>query len=410
MKGTRTSNKIQWTVALGAAGAWFGQHCGAGFASGVQEITYFVNAGALSLVTTLVPMLIIGIAFYYLGEYAREIHAESYRDVALTLYSPRPRVGRIMLLVYDLIILASVLVMSSSTLAGAGSLLNETLGIEYTLATFLFMLAVVAISMLGARFLAKANLPISILLVASLLIIVIALIGANGQNLGEIVSTGDTFGADPAGVVLNVVSYTLTQTGFAGAYMAIAGQFTSKRETRIMAVTGIIINTVMLLLVSLAVLSGMPGIAHEDLPILVMIRDGFGSGSILFTFYSISLLLAYISTADVVAATSRFGKLINPHGKFNQVAVDAVIAIVLLACSLALAQFGIRALVDVAYRALGLLRGPVYLAGGLIFAPIRLRAIRRARTEVADEVRDPAGAPASVAPVPELSDLAIPEH
>lgn len=383
MGGKRSGSKpkIQWAVALGAAGAWFGQHCGAGFASGVQEITYFVNAGWLSLFTTLVPMLIIGIAFYYLGEYAREIHASSYKDVALTLYSSNRTIGKVMLFVYDLIIMASVLVMSSSTLAGAGSLLNETLGIDYTLATVLFMFVVVGISMFGAQFLAKLNLPMSIVLVGGLVIIAVALIGGNWDNLSGIIASRETFGAEPGSIVMNAISYTLTQTGFAGAYMAIAGQLTSKTETRTMAIAGIVINTGMLLLVSLAVLSGMPGIADEDLPILIMIRDMFGSGSILFAFYSLSLFLAYVSTADVVAATSRFGSLVNRNGRFNQVVVDAVIALVLLTCSILLAQFGIRALVDVAYRGLGMLRGPVYLAGGLIFAPIRLRQLRRARAE-----------------------------
>lgn len=380
-KGSGSKPKIQWAVALGAAGAWFGQHCGAGFASGVQEITYFVNAGWLSLFTTLMPMLIIGIAFYYLGEYAREIHASSYKDVALTLYSSNRTIGKVMLFVYDLIIMASVLVMSSSTLAGAGSLLNETLGIDYTLATVLFMFVVAGISMFGAQFLAKLNLPMSIVLVGGLVVIAVALIGGNWDNLSGIIASRETFGAEPDSIVMNVISYTLTQTGFAGAYMAIAGQFTSKTETRTMAIAGIVINTGMLLLVSLAVLSGMPGIADEDLPILIMIRDMFGSGSILFAFYSLSLFLAYVSTADVVAATSRFGSLVNRNGRFNQVVVDAIIALVLLTCSILLAQFGIRALVDVAYRGLGMLRGPVYLEGGLIFAPIRLRRLRRARVE-----------------------------
>ncbi len=300
MGGKRSGSKpkIQWAVALGAAGAWFGQHCGAGFASGVQEITYFVNAGWLSLFTTLVPMLIIGIAFYYLGEYAREIHASSYKDVALTLYSSNRTIGKVMLFVYDLIIMASVLVMSSSTLAGAGSLLNETLGIDYTLATVLFMFVVAGISMFGAQFLAKLNLPMSIVLAGGLVVIAVALIGGNWDNLSGIIASRETFGAEPDSIVMNVISYTLTQTGFAGAYMAIAGQFTSETETRSMAIAGIVINTGMLLLVSLAVLSGMPGIADEDLPILIMIRDMFGSGSILFAFYSLSLFLAYVSTAE----------------------------------------------------------------------------------------------------------------
>lgn len=378
MKETRHGG-IQWSIALGAAGAWFGQHCGAGFASGLQEITYFVGAGWLSVFTTLVPMVVIGCAFFFLGEYAREIHATSYKDVALTLYSSRKPVGTVMLFIFDLIVMASVLVSSSSVMAGAGALLNETLGLEYTLATVLFMFAIVVISMFGAKFLAKANLPISIVLVGSLLVIAVALIGANWDSLVTIVTTRETFGVEPLEAVENMLYYTCMQTGFAGAYMAIAGQFTSKRESQIMATAGIVINTGMLFLVSMAVLSGMPGVVGENIPILTMIQQAFGSGSVLFTFYSLSLFLAYVSTADVVAATSRFGVLINRNGRFNQVVVDALLAIVLLVASLLLAQLGIQTLVDVAYRALGLLRGPVYLIGGLIFAPIRLRQIRARR-------------------------------
>lgn len=371
--------KVQWAVALGAAGAWFGQHCGAGFASGLQEITYFVNAGWVSAFTTLIPMVVIGTAFYFIGEYAREIRATSYKDVATTLYSKNSVIGNVMLVIFDLIVMASVLVSSSSVMAGAGALLNETLGWDYTIATIVFAAAIVVISMFGARVLAEINLPMSVVLIGGLLIIAVALIGANWGNLEAIFAAGETFDAQPGDVIGNVLYYTCMQTGFAGAYIAIAGQFTSSKDSKVMAVTGIVINTGMLLLVSMAVLSGMPGIASEDIPILIMVRDCFGSGSVLFTFYSISLLLAYVSTADVVAATSRFGVLVNRKKRYNQVVVDAILAIVLLGASLLLAQFGIRALVDVAYRALGLLRGPVYLLGGLVFAPIRLRQIRARR-------------------------------
>lgn len=296
------------------------------------------------------------------------------------LYSKNRIVGNVMLLIFDLIVMASVLVSSSSVMAGAGAPLNETLGWDYTVATIVFACAIVVISMFGARVLAEINLPMSVILIGGLLIIAVALIGANGGNLEAIFAAGETFGAEPVDIVGNVLYYTCMQTGFAGAYIAIAGQFTSSRDSRVMAVTGIIVNTGMLLLVSMAVLSGMPGIAQEDIPILIMVRDCFGSGSVLFTFYSISLFLAYVSTADVVAATSRFGVLVNRRKRYNRVVVDAILAIILLAASLLLAQLGIRTLVDVAYRALGLLRGPVYLVGGLVFVPIRLRQIRARRS------------------------------
>lgn len=370
---------IQWSMALGAAGAWFGQHCGAGFASGLQEITYFVSAGWLSVFTTLVPMVIIGVAFYFLGEYAREIHAHSYKDVASTLYSSNPGVGRVMLFVYDLIIIGSVLIFTSSTVAGAGTLLNQTLGWDYTFSTVLFAVGIVVISMFGARVLAVINFPMSVVLIASLLAIAVSLIDANGASLEQVFEAQETFGAEPTSVITNMLYYTLIQTGFAGAYMAIAGQFNSKTESRIMAISGIVINAGMLLLVSLAVLSGMPNIADEEIPILALVNQHFGSGSILYAFYTISLFLAYISTSDVMAATSRFGVLVNKEGKYNQIVVDAILAVIMLAGSLLIAQLGIKTIVNFAYKGIGLLRGPVYLAGGLIFAPYRLHKMRAKR-------------------------------
>lgn len=374
--GTKRS-KIQWTVALGAAGAWFGQHCGAGFASGLQEISFFVNAGWLSLITTLVPMIVIGISFYFVGEFARHIEAHSYKDVALNLFPENKMFSRILLAAFDLVVLSSVIVTSSTTIAGAGILLAQTTGMDYGIATIIFSAAIVVISMFGARFLAKLNLPLSIVLVTSLLGIALAIISANSENLATIVTTHETFGAGMGTTIKNMLLYTGMQTGFTSAYIAIAGQFDCKGDNKVMAISGIIINTGMLLIVSVAVLSGMPEIASADIPILALVQQHFGAASPLFGFYALSLFLAYVSTADVVAATSRFGVLFNPTGGRNQVVIDAILGIVLLTGSLVLAQLGIHTLVDQGYKLLGAFRGPVYLAVGLIFAPWSLHRMHR---------------------------------
>lgn len=392
--GTKRS-KIQWTVALGAAGAWFGQHCGAGFASGLQEISFFVNAGWLSLLTTLVPMTIIGLSFYFIGEFARRIKARSYKDVALALFPNQKWAGRALLALFDLVVLSSVIVTSSTTIAGAGTLLNQTLGINYVLATVLFSAAIVVISMFGARFLAKLNLPLSIALVGSLLVIAVSIIGANAGNLETIVSTRETFGMGTGDALKNMVLYTFFQTGFTSAYIAIAGQFGCKEDNKVMAISGIVINTGMLVLVTAAVLSGMPGVVGEDIPILTLVQQHFGSASPLFGFYSLSLFLAYISTADVVAATSRFGVLFNPNGGRNQVVIDAVLGIALLTISLLLAQLGIQTLVNQGYKMLGTFRGPVYLAAGLIFSPLAIRRLKRGV-----KVEAPVVAPATIEELP----------
>lgn len=373
--------KIQWVVALGAASAWFGQQCGAGFASGLQTITYFTSAGWLSIFTTLFPMAVLGLVFYFMGEYAREIKATSYKDVALTLYSKNEKIGKVMLTFFDLIIMGSVLITSSSTIAGAGTLMERSFGMNYLLATIIFTIAIVIISMFGARFLAMISLPMMVVLIGMLASIAILIITSNWSDIVTIVSSHDTFGTSTGTAIGNMLYYTGLQVGFVGAYMAIAGSFGRKEDNKVMAITGAIINGGMLALVSLAVLSRMPGVKEDAIPILSIVAEHFGENSIFSLFYSISLFLAYISTADVVAATSRFGVLINRDGKHNQVLVDAILGAVLLTISLLLAQFGVKAIVNQGYKLLALLRGPIYIAGGLIFAPIRLRQIRAERAQ-----------------------------
>lgn len=371
--------KIQWVVALGSAAAWFGQQCGAGFASGLQTITYFTSAGWLSIFTTLFPMAILGLVFYFMGEYAREIKATSYKDVALTLYSDNKAIGKIMLTFFDLIIMGSVLITSSTTVAGAGELMQRTMGMNYLVATILFTILIVIVSMFGAKVLAKISLPLMSALVAMLFIISVLLIRENWSGVETIITAKETFGTSAGTAIGNMLYYTGLQVGFIGAYISIAGQFGCKEDNKVMAITGTIINGGMLALVSLAVLSRMPGIKDDAIPILSMVTERFGENSILSAFYTLSLYLAYISTADVVAATSRFGVLINKNGKRNQIVVDAILACVLLSISLLLAQLGVKTLVNSGYKVLSLLRGPIYITGGLIFAPIRLKQIRQKR-------------------------------
>ena len=214
--------KIQWVVALGAAFAWFGQHCGSGFFSGLQMVKYFTNAGWLSLFTTMFPFVVLGFVFYYMGEYARLIHAKSYKDVAETLYSKNKMIGNVMVTFFDIIIMGSVLITSSTVLAGAGTLMNQAFGINYTFATVLFTGVVVLISMFGATVLAKINLPLGIVMTGTIVIVAFALISKNWGGLAEVVKSKDTFGVSSGTAIGNMLYYTGLQTGFCGAFMSIA--------------------------------------------------------------------------------------------------------------------------------------------------------------------------------------------
>ena len=56
--------KMLIPAVIGVAAVWFGSHAGAGFATGRQEVSYFVKFGWTSIWTGLIAMLITGVAVY----------------------------------------------------------------------------------------------------------------------------------------------------------------------------------------------------------------------------------------------------------------------------------------------------------------------------------------------------------
>ena len=373
------SAKVQWVLVLGTAFAWFGQHCGAGFCSGVQIVTYFGTSGYRSIVMTVVPFIVLGITFYLIGEYARRINAQSYKDVAGTLYSDSPVGSRIGIALWDIVVLSNVLISGGTVMAGGATLLEETFGMNYFVASVLFALCIVVICMFGAVGLAKISLPLVSALVVVLCIVAGILVGENQSGLAAVITGRETFDMPMKTSVMNTVLYTGLASNFIGAYMAIAPKFNSSKDTKVMAVTGAVLNAFMLSLMSLALLSEMPEISASKLPILAMIRERFGNFGPLTLIYQVGLFLAYVTTGvgNVFAATSRFGLLVNRSGKKNQKVVDAALGMLFLAAAVAIAQFGLAALVSKGYKFLSTLRFPIYVLGTLIFVPIRFRQMKK---------------------------------
>lgn len=368
----KTRTKVQWALVLGTACTWFGQHCGAGFASGKQVTTYFAGSGWLALFMPVIPFIVLGFVMYLMGEYSRRIGAKSYKDVALTLYSSNPTVGRIMLFVWDVSLMLNIFISGGAVVAGCSTLLNQQLGIPYPVASVLFATIVALICMFGAKVMARISLGIVSVLIACLCVVAFALLSQNWGTLGEIIGQRQNFGASTSLTITNTIFYTGIGSTFIVPLTSMAGEFKSKKDTKVMAVSGALMNGLTLLFVTLAVLTGMPAAAGSELPVLDMLNNQFGGSGILALVYQIALFLAYLTMADVFAAIQRYGALFNKSGKRNQAVIDGILCVVFLLCAILIAQFGLAALVDKGYKIQSFLRLPLYVGCTLIFVPIRL--------------------------------------
>lgn len=279
------NKKIRWALVLGTAAAWFGQHCGSGFCSGVQVAMYHGRLGVLSLLSTVIPFIMLGFAFYNMGEYARRIQANSYKEVASTLYSDNKGVGKTALLLWDISVLSNVLISGGAVIAGASTLLEQSFGINYAMGSILFAVAVTIICMFGAIGLTRISLPLVGIMVTLICIVAGVLVHENWSGLTRIVMTCDTFEATPLLAVKNTILYTGLASNFICAFMAIAPKFENSKETKYTAISGAILNCFMLSFVSIALLSQMPEIGDAKLPIFTMISERFGANGPLTVIY-----------------------------------------------------------------------------------------------------------------------------
>ncbi len=51
-------------LSIGIASVWFSSHCGAGFASGTQEVSYYVRHGWTAVILPIFSMTGVGLLMY----------------------------------------------------------------------------------------------------------------------------------------------------------------------------------------------------------------------------------------------------------------------------------------------------------------------------------------------------------
>ena len=86
---------------------------------------------------------------YIVAEYSRLIKAKSYRDVGVSIYWDNPVVGRIALLLWDILIFMSSITLLGSCVAGFGAQLNQLFGMPYWIGCAFFIIAMVLLLSFG---------------------------------------------------------------------------------------------------------------------------------------------------------------------------------------------------------------------------------------------------------------------
>ena len=108
--------KIVIPAVIGVAAVWFGSHAGAGFATGRQEVSYFVKFGWHSIWVGLFAMLITSIAVYLALEIARLYNVHDYRSWLTKLFEPYHQVPAVL---WEVFYLYGAILAAGAAIAGA---------------------------------------------------------------------------------------------------------------------------------------------------------------------------------------------------------------------------------------------------------------------------------------------------
>lgn len=365
----KKNHNAGFAVCFSIASAWFGTHCGSGFATGAQGVSFWTSYGAYAVFLPIISVAIMAIVAYIQWEFCRQNKTYDYRSYANKLFSPYDKVFAT---IYELLFIAIMVMGVSSVFAGAGQLISQMFGFPYVPSVIAVMALVVVLNMFGTKLLVASSSILSVILIAVIVIIAFLCIGKNGGHFAEVVSTWQTEGS-LAKAILSGVLYGSFQCIILGATTNLSEDIATSEDSRLSAVLGLVMNGAMMVLLTYMLLCYYPEVNSEQLPVLAAVSE-LGI-PMLETGYSIMVFLAFMTTA--ITCIGAILKRVEGFGAeqiSNITARRALYSAILILVCFGIAQFGLLAIVKKGYTAVGYLGIPFVIIPTLIIGTKKIKA------------------------------------
>lgn len=367
---TVKKGKMFTPVSIGAATVWFSTHCGAGFASGTQELQYFANHGWYGVFFPFLTIFIIAMTYYVGAETARQTDKWTYHDWALEAYKPISLLGSIMI---EITIVITTIAASAACIAAGATLGQQQFGWPPFLGSLLMFLIVLFLSIFGEKVVRNNAMIMTVAIISIVIIVLVAglvkfapdikqlfaerYVNPNATKWVVVGSATQTVPASVGNAFLWALTYAGFQMGIIGAFANSFKGAKHKSETKGAVIFGYILNALMLSGVVLLIFAGMPEVYTDAkakvLPTLYMV--GQIDMPILSVLYPILLFLALVTTA--VGLTFSLVERLNPYvlkNLANEKVRKGIIAAIVLIVIWAVSSLGLMWVVQVAYKYLGI--------------------------------------------------------
>ena len=365
-----SKNKYFTSISIGVATVWFSTHCGAGFASGTQELQYFANHGWFGVFMPIITFAIIAFTYYIGLETARQTDKWGYDLWSKEAFGSA---SKLLTPAMDFSIIITTIAATAATIATGGLLGNQYLGLPVAVGSIAMFIIVTILCIFGENLVRKnAMIMTSAILVIISIVLVAGLIkfapdiarlfreGYVNPNSAKwsISGSADTV----PGNIGNSLLWGLTYAGFQiSAIGGIAASFKGgsfKQEAKGAMIMGAVINILMLVGICLLIFSQMPHIyldeATRKLPTVFIVNQL--NIPVLAVLYPILLFLALITTAVgfIFGMVQRLDPYVLKNMDSKPVLRKAIISFVCLLVCYTVSKLGLMWVVQVAYKYLGI--------------------------------------------------------
>lgn len=369
-------------LAMGVAFVAFTTQFGGGFASGAQIYQYFINYGIWCLVLPIVTQGLYALFFWYGMRYAYKHKTYDYRSFSDKFYG---KTRFVMSNLYEICYLIMIGTASAAAFATGGSTIAALFDIPYWLCTVIIGAFIFAIALFGTNVVRKCASTLSVLIIIGLVLVLVPNIIAQWGTIVESASrmmsgemaviSKESGNFGPA--LWSAVLYFFFQLASVSVMYQHMEDITDVRQINRAAVGMFICNflAMELSIIGLLAVSFASQLVTAEVPMLVLVQQGVGSG-ILTPIISILIILGAISTAVnmisgiVTRCVNAVEKRIRDSRRKSQghLARNAVFTLLFTFLAFAIAQFGLMTVVSKGYAYLG------YAALITLFIPFVLHA------------------------------------
>jgi uncharacterized membrane protein YkvI len=372
--------KMMLPAVVGVAAVWFGSHAGAGFATGRQEVSYFVKFGWHAIWVGLFAMLVTAVAVYLALEIARLYNVHDYKSWLVKLFEPYHQVPAVL---WEIFYLYGAILAASAAIAGAADLVRKTLHLPYMVAVVIIAIFLLLLTIFGSALVRNASTAMSVFIISALSVVVILGIKLGGSHMIGVVKAR-TSTAGFGTILWMAFIYGSFQSILVAPIISVSEPLKSRKSSVVASLMGFLINGGMLVIVCIMLLGFFPAINSENLPVYTVTKKL--NITWLFALYSLILFFALISTGvGVIYGVIKRFEVAWTRGKgffatLHSRRITICILCMLVAASLSL--FGLTAIVNVGYYTLGLIAIFLNIIPLLILAPIKIKKAKARKEAV----------------------------